>query len=593
MAGKRRPHPDEQFHQWFDVLPEPVLLLSGDGTVLAANKSLGRLVGPRQIVGASLAEFASGPPDCLDSYINACAASREAIDGSLILADADGNLVSCRCQGADVELDCEPVGGRVLLRLFPATKSGRAKAASSAQESAASDATLLESQLRRSEERLRLALEAGQMAIWEWQVASNEMVASPGLQGMRGRGYGYFRGSLDEYEQDIHAQDRVEVVRSIEESLASGKKYSVEYRLIGPDGNVRWVEDRGSPVYDEAGRPTGIVCITISVDKRKQLEQDLQNRLDRLTRTEAQVRSVIDTAVDGIITISEKGAILNVNPAAERIFGYEAAEILDKNISLLMPEPYRSQHDRYIANYLRTGQTKIMGTQREMAGLRKDGSVFPMELGVSECRLDGRRYFTGIGRDITERKRAENVSHFMADASRSLAAAVDYVSTLRQVAYLAVPFFADWCTVHIGHEDGSLRQLAAAHIDPEKSEVMQELANGCALSLTSAVGPARVFASGKSELLEDIPDALIESVAEEERHRQLLRNLGLVSYVGVPLSVRGKVLGVMLFFSADANRKYDLTDLAVAEDLGAPDFGCGGERLAVRRVAPRPRACLH
>ena len=187
--------------------------------------------------------------------------------------------------------------------------------------------------------------------------------------------------------------------------------------------------------------------------------------MEQLAHAEARVRSVVENAVDGIITIDEKGTVLTVNPAAEKIFDYTAEEMIGRNVKFLMPEPYHSQHDRYLTNYLQTGQAKIIGIGREVTGRRKDGSQFPMYLGVSEFRLDGRRCFTGIVQDISERKRAENISHFLADASRSLAAVVDYASTLQKVAYLAVPFFAEWCMIHIVRDDGSLHQLAAAHVD--------------------------------------------------------------------------------------------------------------------------------
>ncbi len=134
--------------------------------------------------------------------------------------------------------------------------------------------------------------------------------------------------------------------------------------------------------------------------QRRQAESDLRDSAERL-------RAILETAVEGIITIDERGIIESFNLAAERIFGYRAREVVGKNVSLLMPSPHREQHDSYLGNYLRTGHAKIIGIGREIVARRKNGTVFPMDLSVSEVRLANRRLFTGFIRDITERKRLE------------------------------------------------------------------------------------------------------------------------------------------------------------------------------------------
>jgi len=127
----------------------------------------------------------------------------------------------------------------------------------------------------------------------------------------------------------------------------------------------------------------------------------------RLRESEARLRAIVETAVDGIITIDEKGTVESLNPAAERIFGYAAAEVIGRNISMLMPSPYHEEHDQYLRNYMETGVRRIIGIGREVRGRRKDGSTFPMEIAVSELHVDDGRRFTGIVRDISIRKRLE------------------------------------------------------------------------------------------------------------------------------------------------------------------------------------------
>ncbi|MDP6779031.1 MAG: PAS domain S-box protein, partial [Candidatus Latescibacteria bacterium] len=124
-------------------------------------------------------------------------------------------------------------------------------------------------------------------------------------------------------------------------------------------------------------------------------------------QSELTTRAIVRTAVDGIITIDERGTVEAYNPAAERIFGYSASEVVGRNVRMLMPEPYRGEHDTYVGNYLTTGERKIIGIWREVVGLRKDGSTFPMDLAVSEMSAGGQRGFVGILRDVTDRKRAQ------------------------------------------------------------------------------------------------------------------------------------------------------------------------------------------
>jgi two-component system sensor kinase FixL len=126
-----------------------------------------------------------------------------------------------------------------------------------------------------------------------------------------------------------------------------------------------------------------------------------------LRESEARARAILDTTVDGIVTIDELGLVESFNHAAERLFGYAAAEVIGRNIKMLMPTPYDDEHDDYLTAYRRSGLKKIIGIGREVMGLRKDGTIFPMDLAVSETQLSSRRIFTGTVRDISARKEAE------------------------------------------------------------------------------------------------------------------------------------------------------------------------------------------
>src|SRR6266571_7006681 len=139
-------------------------------------------------------------------------------------------------------------------------------------------------------------------------------------------------------------------------------------------------------------------------------EQLQRNRIRAATSTrdalarEAHLASILDTVPDAMIVIDERGIVQSFSSAAERQFGYAAAEVIGKNIRMLMPSPYRENHDGYIERYLRTGERRIIGIGRVVVGERRDGSTFPMELAVGEMRSSDRHFFTGFIRDITQRQ---------------------------------------------------------------------------------------------------------------------------------------------------------------------------------------------
>jgi PAS domain S-box-containing protein len=116
------------------------------------------------------------------------------------------------------------------------------------------------------------------------------------------------------------------------------------------------------------------------------------------------LRTVVDTAISGVILIDARGCVLMFNPACERLFGYSANEVIGQNVKMLMPAPYRDEHDRYLANFHQTGVRKIIGIGREVSGRRKNGSTFPMDLAVGEAIQDGESIFVGIIHDLTERE---------------------------------------------------------------------------------------------------------------------------------------------------------------------------------------------
>lgn len=134
--------------------------------------------------------------------------------------------------------------------------------------------------------------------------------------------------------------------------------------------------------------------------------RDRSNAAD-LSARETHLRSILDAVPDATVVIDERGVVQSFSAAAERLFGHKASAIIGKNVSMLMPSPYREEHDRYISRYLTTGERRIIGIDRVVTGQRKDGSTFPMKLEVGEMKPAARRFFTGFIRDLTERQETE------------------------------------------------------------------------------------------------------------------------------------------------------------------------------------------
>jgi two-component system, sensor histidine kinase len=181
--------------------------------------------------------------------------------------------------------------------------------------------------------------------------------------------------------------------------------------------------------------------VELVVESKAQPTEAAERRASEqeLHASAARLKAIVETAVDGIITIDEDGTIETVNQATERLFGYTAAEMIGRNISLLMPEPYRTEHDGYLDRYRATGQRKIIGIGREVRGRRKDGTEFPLELAVSETLLPGHRFFTGILRDVSERKLAEEaLRRSEARLIGIIASAMDAIITVNEEQRIVV-----------------------------------------------------------------------------------------------------------------------------------------------------------
>jgi two-component system sensor kinase FixL len=174
-----------------------------------------------------------------------------------------------------------------------------------------------------------------------------------------------------------------------------------------------------------AKRPDALLPAAAAAD-----QPTARGRPIALADHEALLQAIVETSPDGLITIDERGLVQSFNPAAERMFGYGAQEVIGRNIRMLMPSPYREEHDAHIARYLRTGEKRIIGIGREVLGQRRDGTSFPLELAVGEVHAEGRSIFAGFVRDVSARRVAE-------ERLRELQAELVHVSRLSAMGEMA------------------------------------------------------------------------------------------------------------------------------------------------------------
>ena len=304
---------------------------------------------------------------------------------------------------------------------------------------------------------------------------------------------------------------------------------------------------------------------------------------------DARMRAILESALECVISIDHEGKIVEFNPAAERTFGYARDEVLGQEMaSLIIPPALRAEHREGLARYLATGAGPLLGRRVEVPAVRADGSEFPAEVAITRVGMPGPPLFTGYLRDITERKHAQAMLEehltrekdaraeaeavgerlaFLSEASALLASTLDYETTLASLAQLAVPTLADWCVVDVLEDGGSLRRLALAHVDPSKVALARELERRYPADPSADRGVTKVVRSGQPEVVAEIPDSLLAESARDAEHLAILRELGLRSYMSVPLTARGRTLGAITFVSAESGRRYGRADLSLAEEL--------------------------
>lgn len=241
---------------------------------------------------------------------------------------------------------------------------------------------------------------------WEYHV--NEDKLSWSLETFRIHGVNENRPLTREYSISFYPHcDRPRIKKRFDDLLKKGKPYREEFEIIDANGNKKWVRTSGKAQYTESGNLYRVFGAFEDITDYKQTALLSRERSIR-------IQNILDNINDAVISVDTAGVITHCNKVALRIFGYTFDELVGLNIGALMPEPYASNHAKYVANYEKTGEAQIMGVGRQLPAKRKNGEVFQMELSLSEATEAGKRCYIGVVRDISERIQAQDTIYNLA-----------------------------------------------------------------------------------------------------------------------------------------------------------------------------------
>jgi PAS domain S-box-containing protein len=357
---------------------------------------------------------------------------------------------------------------------------------------------------------------------------------------------------------DLLPAEDVERLLASKAEMLAGRTHVAEWTLRAADG--RWIPVEVSAGILPDGRWQGFVR---DITERKRLEAALR-------LAEARSSGILAIAPDAIVSIDEEQRITAFNAAAERIFGYPAAEALGRPLDLLVPERLRTAHRAHVATFAASDVvSRRMGERGDVTvyGRRRSGEEFAAEAGISQLEVGGRKVLTAALRDVSAQRRIEREQRFLAEVGPILAETLDYEETLTRIADVAVKEIADLCIVDLVEEGGVRRRLKVASRDPAKAWVCDAL-GGISVDGERPYMLRAVFETRRPLLLARPDPGTIDAMAQAPEHLRALRAAEVRSLVAAPLVARGELIGAIGFVSSDPARTYGPDDVRLAEELG-------------------------
>ncbi len=330
---------------------------------------------------------------------------------------------------------------------------------------------------------------------------------------------------------------------------------------VRASGQERWSILKSTPSFNGDGSLKFVINVFQDITERKLAEDALRISHEWFSTT-------LTSIGDAVIATDRRSDVTFLNPIAERITGWSSEEARGKPLDAvfrIINEQTRRRIENPVAKVLREGV--VVGLANHTLLIRKDGSEIAIDDSAAPIR-NSKGDVVGVVlvfRDVEEKRREEERRRYVHDAVARLSSSLNYEETLQAVAQLAVPHIADWCGVDVVQEDGSTKQVAVAHVDPEKVALARELSRRYPTARNSPRGLPEVLRTGKTEWAKEIPDDLLIAATVDEEHLRITRSLGLKAYIIAPMIARGRVVGAISFVAADRVRTFDEKDVQLAE----------------------------
>src|SRR3954470_10051741 len=425
-----------------------------------------------------------------------------------------------------------------------------------------------------SPEELLLALEAARAGTFRVDVRTRELRWSASLSALYGLAPDEAPASFDEFLALVHPDDRARLAEDVRRALDDGVPYASEIRAVWPDGSVHWLHGAARRVDDAEGRPIALVGVAHDIDA----ERAAHAAGDEMR---ALVDAVYATAPVGLAFVDEEMRYVRINEAMAAITRQPVSEHLGRKVSDVLPAPLGAIVEARVREARETGRVVTEEDLSSNLGPNGRARVEQRHFAASYYPVpgaDGR--VAGVGIVVSEttarveaataRDRELERTRFLADVSTLLEASLDYDETLSAVADLAVRRIAAWCSIDMIDQEGGLRNVAVAHVDPEKVALARELQQRYPPDLDAPTGAANVaLRTGESELYAQLTPELLERAGTDPEQIEIIRSLGMTSAMVVPLRARERVLGALTLIATEGRPAYGAEDLAFAEQIAA------------------------